>query len=675
MIKMKVMSAAAMLAAVLTLALPGLAQQAPTLAPPATVPPPAVAPSAPSPPVSSSSAGHALSREDAQSWLDGFLPYAMDRGDIAGAVVVVVKDDQVLLQKGYGFSDVARRKPVDPDNTMFRPGSVSKLYTWTAVMQQVEQGKIDLDRDINAYLDFAIPPFQGRPVTMRDLMTHTGGCEEAIKNLIAAVPAPVLPLGPFLKNNVPARVFPAGQVPAYSNFGAALAGYIVQRVSGQAFDAYVEQHIFAPLGMRHASFRQPLPANLRALMSDGYDLGSGPPRPFEEVGPAPAGSAAMSGADMASFMIAHLRNGAYRGQRILRDATAVEMHGTPLTVIPPLRRMLLGFYEMNRNGHRIIGHEGDTRWFHSELALFPDDHAGIFISMNSAGSAGVTQPIRVALLHGFADRYFPGPMPQAGAGQGAARPDPGGLNGTYYSSRGSQTNFMSLLDLISYATVSHDAKGQLVASPVRGLNDVPLRFVEAAPSLWREVGGQDRLAARTANGRVVMWSEDGESPWEVYLPVHWYKNPSFFLPAMIASIAALLLSGLLWPVRAVVRRRHRARFALQGVDARSYRLVRVAALAAGILMVAWWVTLLLMVKTYSFSDALDPLILALHGLSIIVFPVAFLIALWNAWVLWSRRRGWRSLFARLWGTVLAGAACILLWVASAFHLIGVGLNY
>ena len=127
-----------------------------------------------------------LTREDLEAWLDGFLPYALARGNIAGGIVVVVKDGQVLLQKGFGYADVEKKLPVDPDQTLFRPGSVSKLFTWTAVMQLVEQGKIDLDADVNQYLDFKIPPGpDGEPITMRDLMTHTAGFEEQVKELIS----------------------------------------------------------------------------------------------------------------------------------------------------------------------------------------------------------------------------------------------------------------------------------------------------------------------------------------------------------------------------------------------------------------------------------------------------------------------------------------------------------
>src|SRR5436190_24248172 len=158
--------------------------QVPSIAPPKTVPPAGAPETGAQIPQVPPRGAHALTKEDVEAWLDGFTPYALQRGDVAGAVVVVVKDGQVLLAKGYGYADVAARKPVDPERTLFRAGSVSKLYTWTAVMQLVEQGKVDLDTDINTYLDFKIPSRNGKPVTLRNLMTHTPGFDETIRALI-----------------------------------------------------------------------------------------------------------------------------------------------------------------------------------------------------------------------------------------------------------------------------------------------------------------------------------------------------------------------------------------------------------------------------------------------------------------------------------------------------------
>src|SRR5580698_7157108 len=299
---------------------------------------------APTPGAEAAAPTVALTAEDVDSWLDGYMPYALKTGDIAGAVVAVVKDGRILTERGYGFSDVEKRAAVDPKLTLFRPGSVSKLLTWTAVMQQVEQRKIDLDADINRYLDFKVPGLGGQPITMRNLMQHTAGFEEHAKGIISA--SNDLPtFEALLKQAVPKRVFAPGSTPAYSNYGCSLAGYIVERVSGEPFDAYIEHHILEPLEMHHSTFRQPLPEALAPLMSKGYRTASDDPQPFEFVGPAPAGSLAATADDMAHFMIAHLQNGEYHGFLIIAAATAETMHNSPLTVLPPLDRMELGFFE------------------------------------------------------------------------------------------------------------------------------------------------------------------------------------------------------------------------------------------------------------------------------------------------------------------------------------------
>ena len=366
------------------------------------IPPPATP--APTGPTSSTSAAArtaqhpavALTAEDLNAWLDGYLPYALHTADIAGAVVAVVKDGQILTERGYGYSDVAARAPVDPKLTLFRPGSVSKLVTWTAVMQLVEQGKIDLDADVNRYLDFKIPPREGQPVTMRNLMQHVAGFEEQAKGLISEDPkAPGFEA--LLKQWVPQRVFAPGSTPAYSNYGASLAGYMVQRVSGESFDSYVEKHIFQPLDMQHSSFRQPLPADLAPLMSKGYELASEAAHPFEIIGPAPAGAMSSPAEDMAHFMIAHLQNGEYHGNRILSAATAEMMHNSPLTLLPPLNRMELGFFETNINDREVIGHLGDTDYFHTSLHLFLQEGVGFYVSFNSAGKSGAAHSLRTAL--------------------------------------------------------------------------------------------------------------------------------------------------------------------------------------------------------------------------------------------------------------------------------------
>src|SRR5882724_6640322 len=211
-----------------------------------------------------------LTKVDFETFLDALIPSQLRNRNIAGAVVSVVKDGQVLFQKGYGYADVEAKKPVLPDQTLFRPGSISKLFTATAVMQLVEQGKLDLDHDVNDYLDFAIPKTYSQPVTPRQLLTHTAGFEDTLKNLFVAHSSDMKPLRTYLVNQMPARIFPPSKVPSYSNYGFTLAGYIVERVSGEKFERYIENHILKPLRMTNSTFDQPLPPQLAPQMSKGY---------------------------------------------------------------------------------------------------------------------------------------------------------------------------------------------------------------------------------------------------------------------------------------------------------------------------------------------------------------------------------------------------------------------
>ena len=668
---MKFRALAGAVAAALVAA-PCLAQQPTSLTPTAPSTPAAISTTSPQPP----HPGAALSKEDLAAWLDGYFPFSLQHGDVAAAVVVVVKDGQVVLQKGYGYSNVAKKTPVDPERTLFRPGSVSKLFTWTALMQLVEQGKVGLDQDVNTYLDFKIPPYEGRPVTIRNLLTHTPGFDETSKDVVAYKAVP--PLGAFLKRVLPARVYPAGQVPAYSNYGAALAGYIIERVSGLSFDDYIEQHIFSPLGMQHSSFRQPLPSALQQMAATGYITASGPAKPYEMVALAPAGSLAATGSDMARFMIAHLQKGQFQEKQILKPETERLMQDTAYHAVSPnLDSMLLGFYQIDHNGHRIIGHMGDTEAFHSYLWLYPDDHVGVFLSLDGRGREAAAGPIRSALFEQFTDRYFPAPAASAPARMDVqtARRDGALMAGQYDVSRRSQSSFVSLISLLGQAKVNVDKDGVLTASPLRTLAGQPKRFAEVAPMLWREIGGQERLAPKIVGGKVALWGEDEFSPFETFMPTPAYRDAAWLLPLLLASIAALLLTLVLWPVTAWARRRYAATFPFEGGEAVSYRAVRIVPGAAGLVMAAWLVTITNMLQTGGFSSALDGRFLTLHVLTVILFPAAVVAAAWNLVVVWRTRHGPSSIFARVWAAVLLLASLTLLWVGLVFHLIGFGLSY
>ncbi len=547
----------AVVSAVLAVLAVGVANAAaPVTGPAPAIPSPAPA-SATAPLPTAPEQTHALTAQDVETFSDGLFPYAMARGNIAGAVFVVVKDGQILFAKGYGYSDVAKRSPVLPDQTMFRPGSVSKTFTWTAVMQLVQAGKIDLDRDVNAYLDFKIPEKFGKPITMRHLMTHTAGFEDGFDKSFVKKAGELIPLGDYMKNYMPARINPPGKVVAYSNYSASLAGYIVQRLSGEFYADYIANHILKPLGMTHSTMAQPLPAALVPFMSSGYHAASDDkPVPFEFVETAPAGALSASGTDMAHFMIAQLENGTYNGASILNPATIALMHSPQSFMAQGVNGLDLGFYQENRNGLRIIGHAGDTEAFHSDLHLLLDKHVGVFMSFNSLGKEAEADKARGPLFRAFLDRYFPFTPPEEKTVSNP-KADAARVAGWYMGSR-KIVSSLRVLFAIGQTQITARPDGMIEIDALKDLSGTPKRWREVGPLDYREVGGQTHTKFVTdANGNVSYWISDDFLPVEIFQRVHGLKQLSHLKIMAGVAVSTLLLTVLIWFGGWIARRHYK----------------------------------------------------------------------------------------------------------------------
>ena len=608
-----------------------------------------------------------LTPADIESFLDGVIPLQLAREDIAGAVIAVVKDGKILFAKGYGYSDVAKRTPVSPEATLFRPGSISKLFTWTAVMQLVDQGKLDLDSDVNQYLDFKIPDTYPKPITLRNIMTHTSGFEETDKELFLPDVKDLKPLDDYLKTHLPQRIFPPGVTPAYSNYATCVAGYIVQRVSGQPYDDYIESHILKPLGMAHTSFRQPLPDALKPLLSNGYNVASKPAKPFEVVQPWPAGSSSVSANDMTHLMIAHLQDGQFEGVQILRPETARLMHSRQFENNPRLNGMALGFYEETRNGHRIIGHGGDTICFHSDLHLMPDAAMGFFISYNSAGKGEISP--RSAVWNQFLDRYFPYTPPAATMVPNAE--DARMVSGDYIISRRSQTTILSLVTLLGELKVTQNDDGTISGSAFKELSGQPKHFREIAPLLFREVNGQSLLGfKRDDSGRLVMAID---FPFMVFQKARWYERSLFNMIILIGSLTVFALTLLLWPVAALVRRHYGRKLDLSPAERRWRLLVRMVCAVDLAFVLAFLAALSGASDDPSkLNRGLDPV---LHIVELIGFVgvLGTLAALYNSSRFWNYRDRWW--WAKIHHAGIALACLGFSWFVLHWHVLHWGLNY
>ena len=525
-----------------------------------------------------------LTKADFETFLDALIPSQLRNRNIAGAVVSVVKDGQVLFQKGYGYADVEEKKPVLPDQTLFRPGSVSKLFTATAVMQLVEQGKLDLDRDVNDYLDFALPKTYPEPVTLRQLLTHTGGFEETLKNLFVAHESDIKPLRTYLVNEMPARIFLPGKIPSYSNYGFTLAGYIVERVSGEKFERYIENHILKPLGMNNSTFEQPLPPQLGPQMSKGYLSASKKPRDFEWVQAAPAGALTTTAADMTQFMLAFLQDGAVDGVSILKPETVRQMETRQFEFDPMLPGLGITFMEYLIDPVRIIAHGGDTVYFHSDMILVPDAHLGYFLSYNSLGKD--VGGGRGEVWRSFVNRYFPSAgQPKVNVDPNMAKSDGRAVGGLYDGTRRGQTTLLRILALVGQFKVSSDKEGVLQIEGMKNQSGELQRWREIAPLIYREMDGLERIGfRRDASGAV------GEMlPFPAIYEgqrVPWYCSKIFIGLLIGGNLLLALLTVLLWPVAVMIRKRYQRPLFSKKSDRVLYFLSRIVCLAEVLFVLA-----------------------------------------------------------------------------------------
>jgi CubicO group peptidase (beta-lactamase class C family) len=611
-----------------------------------------------------------LTTEDLSAFMDGFMPQQLEQADIAGAVVAVVKDGQLLFARGYGYSDYEKKIRVSAENTLFRPGSISKLFTWTSVMQQVEQGKLQLDRDVNDYLDFKIPAKFGKPTTLRDIMTHRSGLEETIKDLFVGSDKDLRPMSQYLPSHLPQQIFAPGTIPAYSNYATTLAAYIVQRVSGQQFEQYVEQHIFRPLNMTHASFRQPLPENLKPLMSNGYSRASQGAKPFEYVEVAPAGSLSASAEAMTHFMIAHLQNGRYGDAQILKPETAIQMHtrqeGWPST----MNAQALGFYEESHNGHRIIGHGGDTELFHSDLHLMLNDNVGFFVSYNSLGRDDVSP--RQVLFQKFLDRYFPAPTMNEPTLSTAAQ-DAQQVAGLYEISRRFESNVLAVLTVLGEAKVIVDKKDStiFIDDGFKNANGAPKHFREIGPMLFRDVDGEEKLAfLKDANGRLTMYID---YPFMLFQKIeNTFDKTGVNYVIGGFSLGVIALTLLLWPIAAILRHHYGKPLTLDP-RARQIRLILHIVCALDILFVIGFVAAFSALEKPGGLGASGDLALHLVQILGVLGGIGSLFVVFAAIVSWGDKEQW--VWYRIWKVLLAFACVGCVWFALHWNLLAFGLHY
>ena len=490
-----------------------------------------------------------------EAFVDGVVGAYMSQQEIAGAQVAVVRDGETLLVKGYGIDSVEPRRAVNPTESLFRIGSISKTFTWLSMMQLVERGRLKLEDPINAHLpDELDVPDDGfeQPIRIIDLMNHTAGFEDILQGLFVAENASPLPLAEQLRQRRPQRVREAGKLMAYSNYSTALAGAIVAHVSGMEYESYVEQNILTPLGLAHTTFRehyapteglpQPMSAELAAHMSQNIEARAGrwEALPHEHiVSMAPAGAAVSTAADMARYMLALLDPQRLEAAGVLKADTFAQLREPSFQGAPGMPAMHHGFFNTplgvrERLGFDNLSHGGATLHFRSFLVVIPDTSdedgtgqgtLGVFVSTNSAPGARMVQAVPERILaEYFRHGSSAAPVVQEDAASRAQE-----YAGQYRALRRSYTQFEKILSVGGVALTA-TKEGSLVIN----LGGPPLRFVEVGKDLFRQPDGDATIAfLRDARGAIT----------HVVTPIGALERVGFF---MSAQWLALMLAASLF---------------------------------------------------------------------------------------------------------------------------------
>jgi CubicO group peptidase (beta-lactamase class C family) len=600
-----------------------------------------------------------------EAFMDGLIEPLMRTNGSPSGTVAIARQGQVIFAKGYGFQDVERQIPVDPAQTLFRPGSTSKLFTWVSVMQLVEQGKLDLEADINTYLEtFQIRDTFDEPITLRHIMTHTAGFEDgALGYLIVEDPDRIMPLREAMKRYQPARVNAPGKQTAYSNYATAVAGLIVENVSGVPFADYVRQNIFEPLGMQHSTFVEPLPEPLAGHMAKSYAVEAGGfvEKPFEIISNfGPAGAQSATATDMVRFGQAILNGGELDGQRILEADTLEQMLTRAFSHDDRLMGMALGFYEEDFNGVRIVGHGGDTQWFHSFLGIDREHQLTFFVSFGGPGGS----PVRTAFTSAFYNEFFPldrtRPKPPDDFAKRAGK-----YAGAYGFWRSNSSKIEKVLGLTGVVQVAPTADNTLLVS----LGGTAKQYAEVEENLFSELNPNISLIAGISPRQVAFQeNDDGEITGFVMdgLPfMSLRKLPLVATPAFNFSL--LGFSMLVFVAVVAGRWYQRAPIRLKAPADRAAINTAFFAAAANLLVIVTAVIVLAIVKDVLFTEI--PMLFKIWLVVPIIATVAGLYMLFRTVLVW--RQGVLSgNWARLRFTVVTVCALFMCWFYYYWNILG-----
>jgi len=599
--------------------------------------------------------------KDLTSFSDSLINHGIGVKMIPGMILVIRKQDTAFI-KAYGLKNVERSAPADT-TTLFQMGSVGKLFTVIAVLQQVEAGKLSLTADINSYLkEFKIDS-RGRPITLFDLLTHTAGFDEQYIGYVARSMREVKSLGEHLRDHMPATFQPPGIDINYSNYSYALAGHLVELVSGMSFPEYVRQNIFLPLGMSRTTYQ--LPDHYTAL--EEYASGYRTRDTFEPVPTfprhvMPAGSAMSSASDMSKLLEELMTPSG----KLLHDSSMNYLFKRQFANHPRLMGYTLGMEEQFINGIRGVAKGGTSMGFQAELAIFPERQFGMFFAIN-------TQTDNFLELFGreFLPKALSSPPVLA---HPAVDVDLNLFSGVFRTERANHHTVEDLLTLYQgKLELRVSDKGELTTYQ----NGASQRYRPVDSLLFQNTARPEQLLAfqRDASGKISkLYTNINIGGFYVpmsFIAVPWYDDPDF-INEQYAFILLFIFTAALLPLfRLWIRLKRRS-----NPDYWSGKLISTRALAVAVTVAILYVVhfacgpLYLARQVNEFYFGVPGFFTVVQYLTL-MFPILILWLLLESVGLWRKSSGTKVF--RIYYTLLAIAALAHLAFLYRWHFIGLNV--
>lgn len=499
-------------------------------------------------------------------FLDAYLTAQMEKHHIPGVVITFVKDGEVFFSKGYGYANLEESVPMDVDETLLTTASLGKAFAAVGILQQHEQGVIDLHEDVRPYItEFELKTNFDEALTFANLLTHTDGYEARMIGIAARDEAGLITLEELIEAYTPNQLYPPGQYMTYGDFAASLSGYLTEEISGLPFEEYMANNILLPLDMTDSTFDQRLPDEMAARLAIGYDYSEGEyhPVPTLYIRSAPAGGLRTTAENMNTFMLALLNGGEYQGARILDDETVEMIFAQQFAPAPNMAGITYGLFEHFENDQRLLLRDGDGVGTRSRMVLLPDHDLGFFISYNAGDSN-----LRLDIVSDFLAHYYPveddvAPQPVADH-QSRTRL----FTGTYRPLQADATTFGKSMYFFSqlveitatnegYLSITTAGMGGEQSSVMGGFEGTSL-WVEVEPLYFERVDGSGQLTFVEGESGKIVQMLSGQGYHSIFARLPWYESQSFQM-ILIQLVALLLISAVLstflgWPLGALIRK-------------------------------------------------------------------------------------------------------------------------